>query len=162
MVKHKSDTRWPDDREVGWCYMQFAPCIRRRGAWVSWFSLKTKVDSFYRFGLKIGGYGSCGLTSKPLAWVFGLGLKIGSRGLVIWPTKLLRWFLGLCLKIMWAMIYRLCHKTDGRMKTAWDTRRDLGVFSLLSRLADARCGWCTWHHHGGHVKMKLKMDRSMW
>jgi hypothetical protein len=22
-------------------------------------------------------------------------------------------------------------------------------------------GWCTWHHHGGHVKMKPKMDGLM-
>jgi hypothetical protein len=36
---------------------------------VSWFSLKTKVDGFSRFGLKTGGCGFCGLASKPLAWV---------------------------------------------------------------------------------------------
>jgi hypothetical protein len=23
---HMSDTRWPDDREVGWCRVLFAPC----------------------------------------------------------------------------------------------------------------------------------------
>jgi hypothetical protein len=44
------------------------PYTRRRGAWVSWFSLKTKVDDFSRFGLKTDGYGSCGLASKELAW----------------------------------------------------------------------------------------------
>jgi hypothetical protein len=49
--------------------------------WVSWFSLKTKVNGFSQFDLKIGGYGfsqfdlktggydSCGLTSKPLTQV---------------------------------------------------------------------------------------------
>jgi hypothetical protein len=42
----------------------------RRGAWVSWFSLKTKVDNFSRFGLKTGGYNSYGLASKPLTQVF--------------------------------------------------------------------------------------------
>jgi hypothetical protein len=31
---HISGTRWPGDREVGW----------RRGAHVSWLSLKTKVN----------------------------------------------------------------------------------------------------------------------
>jgi hypothetical protein len=41
--------------------------------WISWFSLKTKVDSFSRFDLKIGGYGSCDLTSKPLARVSRFG-----------------------------------------------------------------------------------------
>jgi hypothetical protein len=44
-----------------------APYTRRRGAWIFWFSLKTKVDGFSQFDLKIGGYGSCGLASKPLA-----------------------------------------------------------------------------------------------
>jgi hypothetical protein len=42
-------------------------------------------------------------------------LKIDSSGLVIWASKSLRRFLGLDLKIEQAMIYRLCHKTDGRM-----------------------------------------------
>jgi hypothetical protein len=51
-----------------------------------------------------------------------LGLKTGSCGLVIWPTKLPRWFLGLHLKIKWAMVCRLRHKTDRRMKTTLDTR----------------------------------------
>jgi hypothetical protein len=41
---HRSDTRWPDDREVGWHRVQSALCTWRRGAWVSWLSLKTKVD----------------------------------------------------------------------------------------------------------------------
>jgi hypothetical protein len=36
---------------------------------VSWFSLKTKVDGFSRFGLKIGAYGFCVLASKPLTRV---------------------------------------------------------------------------------------------
>jgi hypothetical protein len=44
------------------------PYTRRQGACVSWFSLKTKVDDFSRFGLKTDGYGSCGLASKELAW----------------------------------------------------------------------------------------------
>jgi hypothetical protein len=50
-----------------------APCTRRRGAQISWFSLKTKVDGFPRFGIKTGGYSSCGLASKPLARVFQFG-----------------------------------------------------------------------------------------
>jgi hypothetical protein len=40
---------------------------------VSWFSLKTKVDSFSQFSLKTGGYGSFGFASKPLAQVFRVG-----------------------------------------------------------------------------------------
>jgi hypothetical protein len=68
-----SGTRWPDDREVGWRYVRSAPCIRRHGARVSWFSLKTKVNGFSWFGLKTAAYGSCGLASKPLAQVFQFG-----------------------------------------------------------------------------------------
>jgi hypothetical protein len=52
------------------------------------------------------------------------------------------------------------------------TRRDLaacfvwkkvgvGFSSLISRLVEARCGWCTWHYREGHVRMKSMMDRSM-
>jgi hypothetical protein len=54
---------------------------------VSWFSLKTKVDDFSRFGLKP-------VTTVLVVWpqnhsleFSGLGLKTGSCGLVIWPTK---------------------------------------------------------------------------
>jgi hypothetical protein len=50
-----------------------APCTRRRGARISWFCLKTKVDGFSRFGLKTGGYDSCALASKPLARVSRFG-----------------------------------------------------------------------------------------
>jgi hypothetical protein len=35
------------------------------------------------------------------------------------------------------------------------------VSSLASRLVEAWCLWCTWHHRGGHVELKLKMDGSM-
>jgi hypothetical protein len=38
-----------------------------------------------------------------------------------------RGFLGLGLKTKWAMVCRLCHKTDGRMKMAWDMGRDLAA-----------------------------------
>jgi hypothetical protein len=73
MIKHKSSTRWPDDREVRCCCVRSTTYTRRRGAQVSWFSLKTKVDGFSRFGLKTGDYGSYGLASKPLARVFQFG-----------------------------------------------------------------------------------------
>jgi hypothetical protein len=58
------------------------------------------------------------------------------------------------------------------MKTALNTRQDLVTcfawkqvrlefFSVASRLAEARHGWCMWHHHGGCVELKLKTDGSM-
>jgi hypothetical protein len=40
---HRSGTQWPDDREVGWHRVRSAPCTWRRGAHVSWLSIKTKV-----------------------------------------------------------------------------------------------------------------------
>jgi hypothetical protein len=59
--------------------------------------------------------------------LFGLGLKTGSYGLMIWPTKSLCRFLGFGLKTKWSMVCQLCYKTNGRMKTAWDTRQDLAA-----------------------------------
>jgi hypothetical protein len=41
---HRSGTRWPGDREVGWHRVRSAPYTWRRGVRVSWLSLKTKVD----------------------------------------------------------------------------------------------------------------------
>jgi hypothetical protein len=73
MVKHRSDTWWLDDREVGWYCVRFAPCTRKRGVQISRFSLKIKVDGFSRFGLKTGGYCSYSLASKPLARVSRFG-----------------------------------------------------------------------------------------
>jgi hypothetical protein len=70
------------------------------------------------------------------------------------------------------MVCQLCQKTDGRMKTVWDARQDLvacftekqvrlGFSSLALRLAEVRHRWCTWHHRGGCVELKLKTDGSM-
>jgi hypothetical protein len=78
---------------------------------VSWLSFKTKVIRFP-----------------------SLGLKTGSCGLVIGPTKSLRWFLGLGLKTKWAMVCWLCHKINGRIKTVWDTRRDLAACLASKRV----------------------------
>jgi hypothetical protein len=41
---HMSGTQWPGDREVGWRYVRSTPYTWRRGAQISWLSLKTKVD----------------------------------------------------------------------------------------------------------------------
>jgi hypothetical protein len=115
---------------------------------VSWFDLKTKVVEFP-----------------------GLGLKIGSSGLVIWALKSPRRFLGLGLKTKHATVCRLPHKT-GRRRLAQDTRRvlaacftwkqvGLGFPSLPQNWRRNDGGWCTWHHHGDRVELKLKMDGSM-
>jgi hypothetical protein len=44
---------------------------------------ETKVDGFSQFGLKTGGYGSCGLALKPLARVSRFGPQNKKCGLVI-------------------------------------------------------------------------------
>jgi hypothetical protein len=41
---HRLGTRWPGDREVRWRRVRSTPCTWRRGARVSWLSLKTKVN----------------------------------------------------------------------------------------------------------------------
>jgi hypothetical protein len=123
---------------------------QNQGRRVSWLSLKTNVDRFP-----------------------GLGLKTGNCGLVIWTTKSPRWFLGLGFKTKRAMVSLLHHKTDGRRMTfmARDMHRDLAacftwkqarlVFPSLPQNWQSDDGWCTWHHHGGHMKMKSKRDGSM-
>jgi hypothetical protein len=81
---------------------------------------------------------SPGLASKPVVGFLvepqnqcgggfpGLCLKAGTSGLVIWASKSLQRFLGLGLKSMWALVCRLCHKTDGG-RSAQDTHRDLAA-----------------------------------
>jgi hypothetical protein len=59
-------------------------------------------------------------------WFPGLGLKTDNFDLVIWVSKSPRRFLSLGLKTMWALVCRLCHKTN-RGRSAWDTRRDLAA-----------------------------------
>jgi hypothetical protein len=41
---HRLDTWWPDGREVVWRRVRSAPGTWRLEAWVSWLSLKIKVD----------------------------------------------------------------------------------------------------------------------
>ena len=104
---------------------------------------RTQVDEergFLGLASKPRSTVSSSLTSKPVAMVYqwiGLkttgtvcqwfGLKITGTGLVIWITKSPRRFLGLDHKTKWAMVCRLRLKTDGRMKTARNTRRDLAA-----------------------------------
>jgi hypothetical protein len=62
---------------------------------VSWFRLETKVDDFSRFDLKTGGYGSCGLTSEPLARVSQFGhqnRQLWFGDLVHKITTMVSWF----------------------------------------------------------------------
>jgi hypothetical protein len=66
---HRSSTRWPSRREVGWHRVRSTPSTWRLGARISWLRLKTKVDGlwvvwpqnhsncFRRFDLKTGGDG---------------------------------------------------------------------------------------------------------
>jgi hypothetical protein len=77
-----------------------AVCTWRRGAQISWLSLKTNVDSlsvvwpqndwddFLRFGLKTGGDGFSRFDLKTGGGGFpGLGLKIDSYSFLVWASK---------------------------------------------------------------------------
>jgi hypothetical protein len=95
----------------------------RRGGRVSWLSLKTKVDglsviwpknhwdSLSRFDLKIGALG-----------FHDLDLKISRYDFMIWVSKQPRRLIGLGIKTKQDTVYRLHHRTDGRMKIVWGTR----------------------------------------
>jgi hypothetical protein len=138
---------WPQNHWDG--FLRFD--LKTGGDGFLWFGLKTGGDGFSRFGIKIGGGG-----------FYSLGLKTDSYGLMICASKSPRQFLGLGIKTKRVMICRLCHKTDGRMESARDTRRDLAACfmwkqvglefpSLTSRLVETRHGWCMWHHRGGYI-----------
>jgi hypothetical protein len=95
----------------------------------------------------------------------GLGLKSSNSGLVIWASKSPRRFLGLGLKTKQASVCWLRHKIDGG-RSARDTRRDLAACLTWKQVWSEDWGrrddgWCTWHHRGGCVGDKLKMDGSM-
>jgi hypothetical protein len=102
---HRSGTKCPDGREVGWRRIRSATCTWRRGAHVSWLSLKTKVydlsvvwpqnhcDDFSRFGFKTDGDDFLWFGLKMMvsvSWLSGgggfpnLALKTGNYSLVIW------------------------------------------------------------------------------
>jgi hypothetical protein len=100
---HRSVTRWPDGREVGWRRVRSAP-----GTW------RLEAGFLVEPQNQVGGGFS------------GLGLKTGSSGLVIWASKLPRRFLGLGLKIKWTSVCRLPHKIDGG-RSVHDTHRDLAA-----------------------------------
>jgi hypothetical protein len=96
---HRSDNRWLGDREVGWHCVRSAPCIWRWEAWISWLSLKTKVDGlwvvwpqnhsagFLRFGLKTDGSGFLIWVSKPVATVWWFGSQNYHNGFLVWASK---------------------------------------------------------------------------
>jgi hypothetical protein len=155
---HRSGTRWPDDREVGWYYVRSAPCTRRRGVQISWLSLKTKVDSLsvvwsqnhrdglLRFSIKTGGDGFHWFVFRTSGFGFSrfglktggggfpdFDLKIGIYGLVIWASKSPWWFLDLCLKIKWMMVCRLRLKTVGGWVGAGHTSRSSGLRCVEAR-----------------------------
>jgi hypothetical protein len=96
---HMSDTQWPGNREVVWRHVRSTPDTWRLEAWVSWLSLKTKVDglwviwpqnhsdSFRRFALKTGGDDFLRFGLKTCCDGFRwFGLKTSARWfLPVWP-----------------------------------------------------------------------------
>jgi hypothetical protein len=80
---HRSDTRWPSGREVGWRHVRPASGTWRLGARVSWLSLKTKVNGFHWFGFKTSGGG-----------FLQFDLKTGGDGFSRFDLKIGDGFLG--------------------------------------------------------------------
>jgi hypothetical protein len=133
---------------AGWSRGQVAPCA------VCTWHVETRSAGFLVEPQNQGGGGFP-----------GLDLKIGSSGLVIWDSKSPRWFLGLGLKTKWASVCRLRHKTDGG-RSVRDTRRDRAACLASKQVwpedwQRRDYGWRTWHHRGGCVRGKLKLDGSM-
>jgi hypothetical protein len=54
------------------------------------------------------------------------------------------------------------HDTRRHLVACFPWKRvELGFPSLASRLAEARHGWCMWHHREGRMEKKSKTDVSM-
>jgi hypothetical protein len=90
-------------------------------------SASTKVDGFPRFGLKTGGYGSCGLALKPLAGVSQFGsqnrqLRFGDLAHKI--IMIVFWF-GPQNQVDYGLL--VVPRNRRGMKTAQDTHRDLAA-----------------------------------
>jgi hypothetical protein len=142
---------------------QFYPIWpQNRWRWFSPVSPQNRWQQFLPIWYQTGGGGFP-----------GLGLKTGSFGLVIWASKSPWRFLSLGLKTKWVMICRLRLKTDRRMESVWGTRQNLvacftwkqvglGFPSLNQNWWRRDGGWCTWHHRGDCIEIKLKTDGSMW
>jgi hypothetical protein len=97
---HRSGTRWPGDRVVGWRHVHSVPCTWRRGAWVSWLSLKTKVDGLSVVWPQNHWDGFSSLSSKPVATVSWLSLKTKVvEDFPVWASKPATQFDDLGLKI---------------------------------------------------------------
>jgi hypothetical protein len=85
---HRLGTRWSDGGEVGWHRVWSTPCTWRRGAWVSWLSLKTTGTVYQWFSLKITGTVSPSLDSKLVATISpSLALKSVVDGFPVWVSK---------------------------------------------------------------------------
>jgi hypothetical protein len=156
-----SGIRWSEDWEVRWHCVWSTLCIKRREACVSWLSLKIKVDCL-----------SVVWPQNHWDEFPNLSLKLDYYDLMIWTSKSPRRFLGLELKTKQITSCWLRHKTDGRIKTVWGTRRDLVTCftwkqvriefsSLSSRLVKTQRGWCTWNHRRCLIELKLKIDEPM-
>jgi hypothetical protein len=134
--------------------VRFMPCTRRRGVRISWFGLKSKVDD-----LSVVRVSRIGPKNWQL-WFGDSGLKI---------TATVSWFgpqnhVGHGLSVV--------SQNRREDEDSMSTHRDLaGCFawkqvwlvcpSLASTLVETRREWCTWHHRGGCIELKLKMDGPM-
>jgi hypothetical protein len=99
---HRSGTRWPDDRGVGWRRVWYAPWTWRWGARVYWLSLKTKVDGLW------------------VVWP-----QNHSDGFSpVWPQNRWRLFLEVWPQnLLWRFVSDLASKPLGRFLPVWPQNR---------------------------------------
>jgi hypothetical protein len=146
MIKHKSGTRWPDNREVGSRCVRSTPYIRRRGRWLV-----------------------SGLASKPLGqfllvwpqnrWVRVFQFvpenpQIRFGDLRVEITLTISCF-GLQNQADYSLsvVLQYRREVEHGAGTHWDLadcftwkQVGLGFPSLTLRLVEAWCGWCRWYH----------------
>jgi hypothetical protein len=67
--------------------VRFAPYTKRRGARISWFGLKTKVDGFPSSASKLVASGFLLWASKPVVIVWRFGPQNHHDSFLVWVSK---------------------------------------------------------------------------
>jgi hypothetical protein len=180
-----SGTRWSDDREIGWYCVRSALCTRRRGARVSYFGLKTKMDGLSVVWPQNHWVGFLGLVSKPRTIVCQwFGLKNTGMGFPVLTSKLVAtvwWFVPQSYHdgfLFWTSKSSGIRFVSCTTKSTGGWRRRgarVEIWQFASRVSKLgygfpvwpqdwrkhNDGWCMWHHHECHMRIKSKREGSI-